>query len=230
MSVGLSVILEKIRFGYTESAAQDIGGMLDRISKEVHSVFCRDVIMKSMDAQLSHRDTLNITPVQFQNYFSFFKYVREEAPPSLPALRTAVLEYLEQDDKGLAYINYPQLAKSETPEKVNRVLNDISRRNLGEYFADEGKVYGELKTPYHDPMTLGEFSLYRFRMGHGVVQDLMNISTLGRIQTALDLLMKVVPVSEDNVALSQPINEFAAFKKAWEIDSFISSMQSAFPK
>jgi len=146
-------------------------------------------LIKITDQQFGHFKFQGISDAEFRNCYQFFNAVRDESPVSLPVLK----EHMEGFyPRGLSYIYYPQLLSTEEPHESSDLLHTVWGSGLGAYYQDTGEIFGPMKVPYRDPLTVGEFSVYRLRMGHGTVSDIMHIETLALLKEALGLQSRLL--------------------------------------
>ena len=191
-------------------------GYSSKLSTGCQTALSRALIVIA-DQQFGQFKFQGISDLEFRNCYQFFNAVRDEAPVSLPIFREHVMEFYP---KGLSYICYPQLLASIEPQETSGILHSIWGRGLDTYFSDAGEVFGELKVPYKEPLTLGEFSVYRLRMGHRTAADIMQEEILTLLQRALGLQARLLSLAGSDDSVLHLIHNLATFGCMADLEKF----------
>ncbi len=174
-------------------------------------------LIKITDQQFGLFRFQGVSDTEFRNCYRFFNAVRDESPVSLPVLREHVMGFYP---RGLSYIYYPQLLRAEEPHESSDLLHAVWESGLGAYYQDTGEIFGPMKVPYREPLTVGEFSVYRLRMGHGTVSDIMHIETLALLKEALGLQSRLLSFRANGEAEIHLIHNLSTFGYSADLEEF----------
>ncbi len=126
-----------------------------------------------------------------ESFKSLYRFLTELGPLTDDGAQGMIGDQL---NKMLSFTRIPALQEAETIHDIVRVVSDIERHKLEKHIIDNGQIYGHMKMPTEEPLSLSEFAIYRLRSAHGSLEEMKDTHLLDLMESCLPIQKTLVDI------------------------------------